>query len=336
MVKKKLPLLALTFLLGGAMPRSAPAGPGPGAANDFKGTRVLIIGIDGLRTDALQEGMRSGKAPHLKQLTEAGTVTWEAYAGGPLGTPQQQPTISGPGWTSISTGTWIDRHHVKGNETPPYDKPDVPGSYQVSRAPHFAKYLKAPHPDAQVDIISSWGWMETYLVAAQPGLFSYHEKGVGANYAERDQDVKNKAVVRLTSSDPDVLQLHFDQVDGAGHATGFSPENPLYLNALSRVDQHIGDILTTIRHRPHSAAERWNVLVTTDHGGLAKNHGGQSPEERRIFVIASGPAFPAGKVSTEKPGHNCIPPTVFAILGLPVLPEWEWSAPPFAIAPVRP
>ncbi len=322
----------LTLILGLLATVPAYAAPGPGSTNDFGGRRVLIIGIDGLRPDALQEAMKTGRAPHLKQLVERGTVTWNAYAGGPSGTPQQQPTISGPGWTSISTGTWIDRHNVKGNETPSCDLPGTPGSYLVSQAPHFAKRLHEKFPAAQVDVISSWSWIETYLVAAQPAEFSYHAKGTGNNYAERDADVKQKTLAHLASSNPDVLQLHFDQVDGAGHATGFSAENPIYLNALTRVDTHIGDILTALGSRTRSAGEQWNILVTTDHGGLNKNHGGQSAGEREIFVIASGPAFAAGKTTTDQVGHNTIPPTTFAVLGVPVEKDWHWSGKPFGIA----
>lgn len=311
----------------------AGAAPGPGASNDFGGRRVLIIGIDGLRPDALQAAMKAGQAPHLQQLTEQGTVTWNAYAGGPSGGPQQQATISGAGWTSISTGTWIDVHNVKGNETPPYDQPGTPGSYLVSKAPHFAKRLHENFPSARVDIISSWGWLETYLVAAQPAEFGYHAQGTGANYAERDADVKRKTLALLAKADPDVLQLHFDQVDGAGHATGFTPENPIYLNALSRVDGHIGEIMAALKARPQSAAEQWNVLVTTDHGGKGKNHGGQSEEERAIFVLASGAAFAKGVVKPDQVGHNTIPPTVFAVLEVPVEPAWLWSEKPFGIKP---
>ena len=40
--------------------------------------------------------------------------------------------------------------------------------------------------------------------------------------------------------------------------------------------------------RPDFVEEDWLVLVTTDHGGIGTVHGGNSMEERRVFVIASG------------------------------------------------
>lgn len=307
------------------------ASPGPGSGNDFVGKRVLVIGIDGLRPDALQAAISSGQAPNLKQLVDTGIVTWNAYAGGNVATTTQQATMSGPGWSSISTGTWIDRHGVNDNGTVlPYD---TAGAYNVTQAPHFAKRLRESKPTAQVDIISSWNWIEDYLVAAQPSEFAYHAKGIGANYAGRDGDVKDKAVARLGSSDPDVLQLHFDQVDGAGHATGFSTGNPDYMTAIANVDSHIGAVLAAINARPQRNAEEWNILVTTDHGGTGNSHGGQSAAERTIFVIGSGPAFPSGVVSKATVGHNCIPPTALKVLGVNVDPAWQMSGEVFGVAP---
>ena len=43
---------------------------GPGKENDFAGRRVLFIGIDGCRADAVVAAMERGLAPQLKTLSE--------------------------------------------------------------------------------------------------------------------------------------------------------------------------------------------------------------------------------------------------------------------------
>ena len=316
----------LAFVAAIAAPLQA---AGPGTGNDFAGKRVLVIGIDGLRPDALQRVMADGLAPSLKGLADMGTVCWNAYAGGEQGTVTEQPTISGPGWTSIFTGVWMNRHQVKDNGTLPYNQPGTPGSYLAKDAPHFAVRLKAAKPNASVCSFASWDWIASYLVAAQSSAFDVNERGVGVNYAGRDLDVKNKTLACLKDSNPDVLLVHFDQVDGAGHATGFSQDNPIYTNAIHQVDKHVAELMAGIRQRPQAADEKWLVLVTTDHGGLEKAHGGQTPEERTIFVIASGPGIPAGQVSTTPVGHVVIAPTVFHYFGIPIDPAWGWAGKPF-------
>jgi len=75
-------------------------------AGGFNNRHVLILGVDGCRSDALQ----AADAPNLKALAASGTVTYTAYAGGVLGTPAQQPTVSAPGWASDLTGVWVDKH----------------------------------------------------------------------------------------------------------------------------------------------------------------------------------------------------------------------------------
>lgn len=79
--------------------------------------------------------------------------------------------------------------------------------------------------------------------------------------------------------------------------------------------------MAAVAARPNFPKEDWLYLVTTDHGGIARNHGGQTPEERTIFLIASGGAYAKGKVSAQKPGHVVIPALVTKYLGLTIDPE---------------
>src|SRR5437762_3557085 len=88
---------------------------GPGRDNPFAGRRVLLIGIDGCRADTIRKLVENGRAPHLSALAKSGTLTWNAFAGGPENAEPMQETSSGPGWTTILTGVWRDRHGVADN-----------------------------------------------------------------------------------------------------------------------------------------------------------------------------------------------------------------------------
>ncbi|HSJ04759.1 MAG: alkaline phosphatase family protein [Verrucomicrobium sp.] len=327
-----IPLSTLAVLVTGlASPPSATEKP----AGTFGGRHVLLVGIDGMRADALQLAMSQGLVPHLKDLADSGATTWTAHAGGELGGATQQPTISGPGWTSIFTGVWKDKHNVEGNATPDYNQPEVRGSYLATQAPHFAARLKAARPEARVSSFVSWAWIESYLVAAQPDAFETHSLGPGMTYPDRDRAVINKTLAYLdqTPVSPDVLVVHLDQLDHAGHTTGFTPENPEYMKSLQAIDSLFGEIRNALKVRPQAASESWLILVTTDHGGKNRAHGGQSPEERTIPIIASGPGIPAGQISTEPVGHTVIPPTIFRFLGVPVNEDWGWDKQAFGLTP---
>ncbi|MCW1926120.1 alkaline phosphatase family protein [Luteolibacter arcticus] len=296
---------------------------GPGAGNDFAGKRVLIIGIDGLRPDA----MIAANTPNIDALIAQGVVTHNAYAGGVLGTSTQQPTISGPGWGSITIGVWTDKHKIVDNGFAAY-KNSVSTNY-----PHFFKRIKAAKPNSYLSSIVSWGAIEDYLVSKVASSVNYHVKATGASYPDRDLDVKNKAVAHLATANPDVLFLHFDQVDGAGHSTGFNISNSSYINAIQAVDGHIGSVMAAINARPQAAQEKWLVLLTSDHGGSSTSHGGQSDGERTISMLVSGGSVNAPHLSTESPGQTAVPPTTMKYLGLPVTGSWGWASPPFGLPP---
>lgn len=137
-------LLCVVAVLGG--PSSLVAGPG--AASPFGGRRVLVIGIDGCRADALRLATNSGLAPHMADLIRNGTVTWNAVAGGPPSpSPSNQPTLSGPGWSSILCGVWTDKHLVTGNTFSPSDFVNYPA---------FLRRVKEAVPGAFVASAVSW------------------------------------------------------------------------------------------------------------------------------------------------------------------------------------
>jgi len=319
----------LLFPLCAAFSTLAFANPGPGTANDFQGRHVLILGIDGLRSD----GFQTAKAPVLQNLAKTGTATMKSVAGGDLNGPTKQPTISGPGWATLLTGTYTNKHGVLGNGTNPCDQQPVPkgGSYQCKVAPHFAKYLKEAVPAASISSITSWPWIEDYFVAAQPQYFDVHTKGAGKDYIAADDDVSRQAAELLKTANPDVLFLHYSEVDGAGHSTGFSIENPAYISAIERVDGLVGQVMDAVKARPQIAKENWLVIMVTDHGGNGRSHGGQSEGERTIPMIVAGKGSSGRGIVDETPGQHVVPATIFEFLGVPVKAEWGWEPGTFGL-----
>ena len=75
-------------------------------------------------------------------------------------------------------------------------------------------------------------------------------------------------------------------MDEAGHLYGGISEE--YESALSRVDEHVGEILDAVERRSSNHPdEDWLVCITTDHGHLDEGgHGGADPVLRRSFFGA--------------------------------------------------
>jgi predicted AlkP superfamily pyrophosphatase or phosphodiesterase len=307
---------------------------GPGADSPFAGRRVLLIGIDGCRADALRKLVENGRAPHLRSLAQTGAVTWSAYAGGELDGDSQQDTSSGPGWTTILTGVWRDRHGVADNRF---------RFHRIAQWPHWMRRMKDHAPKAWVGSFCDWPEIHTFIVAASRSAesdFLDHEflattrdaTGKHVDYEKCDAQITEKAVEQLTTADPDALFVYFGNLDETGHGVAhpegrFSPENEPYCAALAQIDTRVGRVLDAVKARPKHGEENWLVLATTDHGGRDTKHGGQTPEERTIWMLASGGAVPKGKVIEKAVPQTAIAPTVFRHLRIPVKAEWGWGEP---------
>ncbi len=304
---------------------------GPGKGNDFAGKRVLFIGIDGCRADAVVAAMERGLAPQLKTLCESGNglLTRQFYAGGEKGTPTQQPTISGPGWSSLLTGVWIDQHGVRDNRF-------IGGRFQ-SR-PHFMRRIKEVRPSAFCASFADWPPIHDFIadgsrVAGQEFLDVKFTCAPDAarhfvDNPEKDIEIRDEALKTLRSQDPDSMFVYFGQVDEFGHGAidsraSFSPDSTLYLNAISHVDSHVGELLRAMRARPKFAEEDWLVLITTDHGGKGNSHGGDSDNERNIWLIAHGQGLAREKLLNEPTPQTALVPMIYGHLG--IIPKPEWS-----------
>ena len=328
------PVIALLLIcLGFACQLSA---HGPGKGGGFGGKRVLFIGIDGCRADAVAAAMERGLAPQLKMLceSECGVFTRKFYAGGELGTASHQPTVSGPGWTSLLTGVWIERHGVKDNRF-------IGGRFQTYS--HFMRRIKEVQPQAFCASFTDWPPIHDFIAdGSRKGDAEFLDvkftctPDAAHHYVdnpEKDIEVRDAALKTLSGSDPDAMFVYFGQVDEFGHGAidsraSFSPDSMLYLNAISHVDSHIGELLRAMRARPRFVEEDWLVLVTTDHGGRGNKHGGDSDEERQIWLAAHGANLPKGKLLNEPTPQTALVPLMYSHLGIKPKPEWNPEPPP--------
>ncbi|GGK45985.1 MULTISPECIES: alkaline phosphatase family protein [Flavobacteriaceae] len=245
--------------------------------------KVIIIGIDGCRPDALT----AANTPNLDALIANGTYSLDARNTG--------ITISGPGWTSMLTGVWENKHNVVDNTF---------NSYNYTAYPHLFKRIEDYNSDFKTVSVAQWHPINTKVVKSTADVI--------VNSEDSTLDTEKKAVNELTSNELTAMFIHFDDVDHAGHSTGFSLNNDNYINAIEKVDQSIGNVISALKNRENYDKEDWLVIVGTDHGGIANNHGGTTDEERTIFIIASGDNIPNKEIAktttqtTIPNSENCL------------------------------
>ncbi|MEE1831936.1 alkaline phosphatase family protein [Streptomyces sp. SP17KL33] len=262
--------------------------------------RVLVVGMDGVRFDRLARS--AATAPVLHALMAAGAhgrglLPYGEVDGQAEGGPSTSMayTDSGPGWSSVLTGVWPDRHGVTGN--------DFAGA-DYSRHPDFLSRAVAARPGLRT--VAAVSWPELVDRGALGSTIGERVRydGESDGYETADRLVADTAVRRIAEDDPDALFVYFGATDEAGHATG--PLSPAYDRALLAQDAHLGRLLDAIAARrsdPGRANEHWTVLVTTDHGHLdTGGHGGDTHAEREVFVILAELGTAVGPGTAVEPG----------------------------------
>lgn len=254
--------------------------------------KVLIIGIDGTRPDALL----AAKTPELDKLWKNGAYSFSAHTD-PL-------SWSGVCWTGMLTGVWKEKHKVYSNA---YENPNI------KEYPHFFRLAKQQKPHLKTYSIVNWSPIHKILqkndatVAASPLT---------------DAAVTRQVVKTLKHKEVDVLFVHLDNVDHAGHTYGYAVDNKKYMEALTKTDKKVGKIIRALQKRKNYEQENWLVLVSTDHGGSGNNHGKDIPGHKTIFYIAAGKDVKKGEIKRQV---NIVDVAVTALhhLNINIKPEWN-------------
>ena len=234
---------------------------------------VVFVGIDGVQYDILQSlGSAASEINDLYLL--------ESYTGGDLGTATQQATSSGPGWSTLLTGVWVDEHGIPSNNNLPIN----------ASVDSLFERIDAAIDDAVIASIVNWSPINTGHFALEagyltdPAIIDYEANGID------DATVTSTVIDLINTVSPDFTFLHLDSPDGAGHSYGFGTE---YSQAIMTASDQVGLIVAAVAAREAAYPdEDWLVIVSTDHGRQANtgySHGGQSDSERQTFIASTEP-----------------------------------------------
>jgi hypothetical protein len=243
--------------------------------------RVVIVLIDALRYDT---SVNTNVMPFLNTLRDEGASA-QVHS--------LPPSYSEPGYTTILTGAWPDLN----------DGPAVNLDYAY--IPTFTQddIFSAVHRLGQHTAISGYYWFEK-LVPQSAVDASFYTSG---DDAAADQAVV-KAAIPMLSGNYQLVLIHLDQVDYAGHYQG-GPLDPHWNAAAKRADNDLKQILLAMDLKLDT------VIVLSDHGQI--NRGGQGgPEPITLlepFVMAGAGVRPGSFYPDME--QVDVAPTIAALLG---------------------
>jgi predicted AlkP superfamily pyrophosphatase or phosphodiesterase len=203
------------------------------------------------------------------------------------------PSISGPNHTAILTGLTARRSGVVSN---------AESELAAVRAPD---YLAAPGThDATLVTMKLAAWPPEERIPSGADLVAIAP----------DAAIVDRAATAL-AGDVDALFLFLDGPDAAGHAEGFASAG--YTRAVGDADGALARLLAVVAARPSFADEDWQIVVTTDHGGVGRDHGGASAVETTIPFLVTSRETPRGG---ELVRNVDVTPTVLAHFGIDPAP----------------
>ncbi|SEG35339.1 Type I phosphodiesterase / nucleotide pyrophosphatase [Nonomuraea solani] len=298
-------------------------------------SKVLVVGMDGLRFDRLI----ALEAPVLAGLMSAGAYGTSKLPYGEAGTPRTESpgeivpktpepgdggrviksrTDSGPGWSSIATGAWPDKHGVVDNGF---------AAAQFQKFPDFLSRAKHARPDLTTAAFFSWASLAEHGAFGPAIDHRFVLDGYTVGWAAADKQVTEAAERHLAAGDPGAVFVYLGDTDEVAHDLG--PHCAEYTAALQAQDAYLGRLLDAVRARPSYREERWTVIVTTDHGHVDEGgHGGTSDEERTVFVIVHRLGADLGGRALAGPRLVDVAPTALAALGVAVDPAWDLDGMP--------
>lgn len=300
---KRVLISLMAFLMGGLTP-SLGKGQMPGVKH------VVVIGVDGLSP----EGIKRAQTPVLKRMMAEGASTLHARG--------VMPTVSSPNWASMIMGAGPEQHGVLSNDWKPGQgaiKPTMVGPSGIF--PTMFGLLRQQQPSSKIGCFHDW---DDFARLVEPGVCDriVHPKG--------PVETTNEAIGFLREQRPNLLFIHLDHVDHAGHESGHG--TPEYTAAVEEADRLIGLVLAALGDS--GMMEHSLVLVTSDHGGKGKGHGGSTMGELEIPWIILGRGVIPGRELAPTVNTYDTAATVAYALGL--TPPKCWIARPVLDAFDRP
>ncbi len=260
------------------------------AAADIR--TVIIFAVDGLGANVLRAKM----PPHFREFQRESAYSLEARG--------VMPTVTFPNFASMLSGAGPEQHGVTSNDWRP-DKFTIAPSCrgEGGHFPTIFGLLRQHRPAAKLAMFFDG---DGFPFIVEEGVPDKIGTGQGSD------TTLAMALDYITSARPTLVFLHLDLMDHAGHTEGF--ESPAYDEALDHCDKLLEQLMERLRET--KMLKETVVLISSDHGGIGKRHGGNSMTEIEIPWMMHGPGIAAGRQLTVPINTFDTASTIAKIFGL--------------------
>lgn len=206
--------------------------------------RTLLIDLDGVTYDAVKNGIAAGTLPNLAKLQPQ-----LAYSGGVVNDVSQQPNLDAPGWATILTGSWADRHRVY----------TIAAGQKLANSSVFGMVKAADSANLNGAAVAS-STLATLLSSERAGgnLDTLTDCSAAST---SDDCVTNSSVTLIGKGNYATVVAQYHAAQDLALYPGLS--SSAYAAELSKLDAAIG---TLVSETTKNSQSQWLVVVTGSHG----------------------------------------------------------------------
>ena len=271
---------------------------------------VILIGIDGWAATNFDKA----PMPIVKdKLMAEGSYTLEKRS--------VLPSASAINWASNFMGVGTESH---GYTTWGSKVPEIPSSVTNAHGifPTIFSILKEQQPESKTAAIFDWDGIKYVIdTLAVDHVMQRDHAGYGKEFGEdcgEPLDYVKEAVSVIKEEKPTLFAVYFGGLDETGHTYGWYTEK--YYDFEKVLDECIAQLIEATKEA--GIYDDTIFVLTADHGGIDKGHGGITLEEMLSPFIVYGKVIRKGFQMTDAMMQYDVAATVAYILGLETPQAW--------------
>jgi len=242
--------------------------------------------------------------PNAKKLMEQGCYT--------LTKRSVLPSSSAVNWASMFMGAGPELHGYTewGSKTP-----ELPSKVVKKNNifPTVFQLLRDANNNAKIACLYEWEGIK-FLV----DTISLNYHSLAPDYKENPTALCDMSVKYILEQKPNLMAVCFDNPDHVGHQDGH--DTPAYYSKMKELDSYIGEIIKATEQA--GIINETIFIVTSDHGGINKGHGGKTMEEMETPFIISGKGIKQGGIFNESMMQFDVASTIAYIFALEQPQVW--------------
>lgn len=274
-----------------------------------KAKHVVIIGIDGWAAEAVRRAP-AGDLPNIHYLMDNGSWT--------LAKRSVMPSASAINWTSMFNGLPTEMHGFdKWNST----SGSIPSTSDNGNGipPTIFTIMREQRPSAQLGCVYDWDCIG--ILADSLALdFNYFIKTYrGKETMIPTEEYTLIATKYIKEKKPDLFVFYYGALDNAGHTYGWY--GPEYMECQKSLDRGVGMVIQALKDA--GIFDDTIIIMSSDHGGKDKGHGGFTMLELETPFIVFGNKVKTGFEFPEPMMQYDTAATIAYILGLDIPEDWR-------------